>query len=182
MKVTTWVESVLACPRTHAPLEPVTLPKLGSLRPIGRDGFQAHQFGATEYLLTTQNRDRAYPVVDGFPALLWPEALFQAPHEQRVDLRDQRYHEGYSEMKFYNPVAYEDAAHVARLPGYRKTRQLLASRVPSDLFPEPTHEWIEPCFDIEAKVDCSRYIAPVRGRTVLQLGGHGGDAIRLLAA
>jgi len=43
-------------------------------------------------------------------------------------------------------------------------------------------EWIDGCFDIEAMVECSRYIAPVRDKSVLQIGGSGDHALRLLLA
>jgi hypothetical protein len=178
MKVTIWGRSILADPRSKASLE--DCPADGSLRPIGREGFKAPQFGVTSTVFA--NDAHAYPVVEGFPALMWPEVLLPAAQRETADLRDRRFAEAYAEMEHYNPIGRGQAANVTASHGFQRAWRLKEDGIPTEHYPDPVREWIDGCFDIEALVECSRYIAPVRDKTALQIGGSGDHVIRLLLA
>jgi uncharacterized protein YbaR (Trm112 family)/SAM-dependent methyltransferase len=183
MKVTNTVLDLLACPRTHAPLRAARSDSVAALQPIRRAGFEAPQVGVTETLLVTQPGDLAYPVSDGFPALMWPEVLLANGRDEEVDLKDARYHEAYAEMEFYNPVAYANAQNIPSTNIYKEMSRLAgASDEQKCTFPEPHGLWVSPNFDIQATIDCDEYIAPVTNKIALQLGGSGSQAIRLLMA
>lgn len=180
MRTTDRAVSLLACPRTHAPLYPSRGGE--SFRPIERTGFQAPQIGVTAELFVTQGGNCAFPVTDGFPALMWPEALLPQGHGQKVDLRDFRYWEAYSEMEFYNPVSYAGAENIKSTAGYATLKKLIDDKIDPEKFPEPEFHWLDFGFDMQSSLDCLRYIAPVAGKVVVQLGGQGRGAVRLLLA
>lgn len=136
MRLTAWGRSILADPRSHTPLIGTRREDLPDLRPIGRTGFNAPQIVPTDILFAAETA-RAYPVRDGFPALMWPDVLLRQGDDETVDLRDHRYAEVYAEMEFYNPVAYFHAKGVQEFRGFLNMKRLKDRQLPTDSFPEP---------------------------------------------
>jgi len=186
IKVTNNIRDILVCPYSHEPLREIRLKSFqgcdfNNLRPIKRVGFNAPQIINTESFLITQDGKYAYPIIDGFPVLLWPDVHTKADHQ--IDLNDSRYSEVYSEMEHYNLVAMKFADNLEETGAYKSFRVLLTAGIHGDRFPYPEELWIDQgSFDIQARLSGYRYIAPVTGKVVMNLGGHGRDAIRFLLA
>ena len=49
-------------------------------------------------------------------------------------------------------------------------------------FPEPADLWLASTFECSAEYETFRFFTPLRGKTVLQLGGKGTEAVRMLMA
>src|SRR5687767_2737665 len=101
-------QDILVCPETKLPVRQRALDEATSLTPerslvAGRsDG--PRPVGPTPSVLLREDHQCAYPVVDGIPVLLAPEALVPPSRQRSVDLSDPRYAEAYAEMDFYNQV------------------------------------------------------------------------------
>ena len=137
--------------------------------------------GATDRMLIPEDESFAYPIVDGIPVLLGPEKLLPADRAAGhpiLDLRDPIYAEAYEEMEFYNsPQAFPPRYPImGALTGYKD----IASIAPS--FPEPAYLWIDAPHESQAHLEAYRHLAPVAGKTVLQIGGSGSHAIKMLLA
>jgi SAM-dependent methyltransferase len=138
-----------------------------------------------------EDGEGAYPVVDDIPILLAPEMLTPGD-PPAFDLRAAQYAEAYAEREFYD----EEAEKKHALLSAGEVEQLaecsqqfanieLASRLSEstrDGFPEPLDVWVDATYDSEAQADAYRHVAPVRGRSVLQLGGSGGSSVMFLLA
>lgn len=172
----------LRCPVTGSPLKLVDAPcgPGAGFVPVPRRGCDTAPFGPTGKMLILRDESSGYPIVDDIPVLLGPEKLVPAAsREEGVDLRDPLYAEAYAEMAHYNSVNPAGDDEPLRSMGGVTTHNA-ASIARS--FPEPAGVWIDSPHDSLAQLDAYRHLAPVTGRTVMQLGGHGSHAVKMLLA
>jgi len=166
MSATEW----LRCPATGLQLREISTHEAG--RAVGH--LQAREGAPSrviERLLLRSDDEVAYPVVDGVPILLTPEALsVQAPV---FDLTDVRWAEAYAEMAFYNYSAQQAGSS---LPGAVAEIQAAAEQ---STWP---NAWLDAPYDAASQLEVLRYLGQPTDKTILQLGGHGGHAVKMLAA
>lgn len=182
-KFTRQTHSLLACPHSHRTLESVNINDLGELIPIPRKGFEAPRSAKSTSLLVTSDASTAYPIMDGIPILMWPDA-FVKPGTAPVNLKDRTYWEAYTEMAFYNPRALEDARNFpasSLCNGIRKLAEL-PRRVRETEFPKPYELWIDAIYDSKALIDAYEYLTPLEGHNFVQIGGDGRHAVKALLA
>lgn len=182
--------SLLVCPQSKQILVPVSLAEaeiiMGerpvALRVAGSAKDQASPpFGVTEPVLMRADGRLAYPIVEGVPILLAPEALGRARDGRPFDLDDPRYAEAYLEMKFYNQVAGEEAKNIRAAESFKLIQPVLnASRFELQTFPGPRSVWLDATYDCAAQWDAYRHLGSLPGRRVMQLGGKGIHAVKLL--
>ncbi len=178
----------LECPITHAALEPASKEKLE--KEMGESLSSRSQnplFADVTEVLATADRRSIYPVVNGFPVLLAPERLLPESAVSDIDLKDQKYREAYEEMAFYNGVASRQAEEIVSHSPYSALCAIFkpimeATPEQRDSFPNPPEVWLNSVYDCAAQWDIYSHIAPVRGKTLLQIGGTGVNAIKMLLA
>lgn len=162
------------------------------LVPIPRKGQNAQPFGVSEQVLTLKHDPSIhYPVVDGIPVLLGPERLVPTDSPLSrcpvVDLHDPMYREAYEESEVYNAVVKakmlelahdctDDVDYMEGLAGQKDIASVALS------FPEPADIWLEVGYEPGGLFEAYRYLAPVDGKTVMQVGGTGAHAVKLLLA
>lgn len=184
----------LACPSTHRPLRIVELGVKNAsdsfgLIPVRRSGMSSASIGVTDRVLMPDGMDTAYPVVGEFPVLLAPELLVPERAIQEfevVDLTDPRYAEAYQEMEVYNALC-NARVEAAMKSGYAELRKPMGALKPSTdfsnaTFPFPEHLWVDALHDSLSQLEAYSYLAPVRDRVVMQLGGSGTHAVKMLCA
>lgn len=183
LNVSANIRTLLACPQTHRPLvvREVTSADEAVL-PIQRTGSAAPRFQRSGLMAVTEGGDYAYPIVDGFPALLWPEVYTRVAKPEQVDLNHRSYAEAYAEMEHYNPTSLDRAAHIEESDAYGTIAALLRERPPPSDFPAPLSLWLDALHDTGAQSDAYRYLAPLIGKTFVQLGGDGRHAVKLMLA
>jgi SAM-dependent methyltransferase/uncharacterized protein YbaR (Trm112 family) len=182
VNITPAVRKMLACPRTHQPLvDGPALPAAGRI-PITRTGKPGPRFGDAQTSLQTADGRYVYPVVGGFPALLWPEVLTSASEPESVDLDDRHYAEAYAEMDHYNPTALARARDLGGSESYYRAIQAKVANGAATTFPEPLDIWLDAPHDIGAQAEAYRYLAPAAGKVFVQLGGDGRRAVKFLLA
>lgn len=180
---------ILRCPTTRQHLE-ILSAEDAALRVCGtadRSLFQtchATAIGPTDTVMVTEDGSRAYPIVDDYPILMKPEQLVKVA--QPVDIKEPQYEEAYMEMGHYNKIATRDAEEFART-GQTKSLALKScfraqEANASATFPNPRMVWLNAPFDCRAQWDCLSHLAPVAGQRVMQLGGKGISAVKLLIA
>lgn len=185
---------LLRCPVTEQSLavadtseEWIPVPRKGQGGPA-QGGPQplavAHPAGRK--MLMAEDHSAAYPVIDGIPVLLGPERLVRADQAKDfppADLTEPIYAEAYEEMEYYN-----DPANMAA-PG--KIMGNLARNGDDPLplpaaaaarFPHPAHLWVDAAHDSLTQLEAYAHLAPVTGKTVVQLGGRGSHAVKMLVA
>lgn len=184
--------SSLVCPTTKLGLDLLSLEEAqkitkGSLLPRAEShnakGEISKPAGPTPWVLLRKDRACAYPVVDGIPILLSPEALTISGHEVHFDLTDARYAEAYEEMDFYNDAA--SAAREKLTQGGVESilpTELAASEAERNSFPGPWHRWIDTVHDSAALWDAYVHLGEMKGRLIIQLGGSGTHAIKFAMA
>src|SRR4051812_28400834 len=102
------ISAGLVCPLTRLPVGEASLATARETitggRPLAARRITAANaavpIGETQSVLLREDGRAAYPIVDGFPVLLGPEALGATPAE--FDLVTSHYAEAYSETEFYN--------------------------------------------------------------------------------
>lgn len=178
---------MLVCPTTKLGLKSMTREqaeeRLGRplhARPdlVNAKGGVSKAAGVTETVLLREDDKCAYPIVDGFPVLLAPEVL-TTEDDLPFDLTDPRYAEAYEEMDFYN-VAAAKMVDVIAHGGIEAVMPLEMGTTDAEKrsFPEPWDRWVDTVFDSAALWDVYSHLSPVRGKTVLQVGGTGGHAVK----
>jgi uncharacterized protein YbaR (Trm112 family)/SAM-dependent methyltransferase len=181
------LQRILVCPETKLPVRQCTLDEAArltpdqSLVPVRSGGPQP--VGPTSSVMLREDHQCAYPIVDGTPVLLAPEALVPHSRQRSFDLSDPRYAEAYAEMNFYNQAAEERAKDVAA----SKMIRLLApvrDAAPTDRgsFPEPREIWLDATYDLASQWDAYKHIGQVEGKRVLQVGGAGVHTLKFLYA
>ncbi len=194
---------LLVCPESRLPLRLLPLGEARAAAACGRRRWRPGPGGLlaalpAEVLLRSDGR-RAYPVIDGIPVLLAPEALTLEPESAGADpapprpaggratapavAADPRYGEAYAEMAHYNAVA---AAHVRCLAHSSAAAAiapaLRATTAERNSFPDPPARWLDLIYDLPAQRSAYRYLAPLAGKRLLQAGGSGVQAVVLLLA
>jgi uncharacterized protein YbaR (Trm112 family)/SAM-dependent methyltransferase len=180
------LNSVLICPITGSRL--VATPReawehgSGS-RCVGIGPFDP--IGLTDELAVSEDQQIAYPIVDGIPVLLGPEA-FQpsaATETHEISVEEPIYAEAYQEMALYGSMAtariqqLEDSAELNSLRKVASDRERLNAS-----FPHPTRLWFGAASTVGAQKRCFSFLAPIEEETVLQVGGTGSHALLLLLA
>lgn len=180
-------ETIFICPQSKLPLRPMSLDQakqaLGSADLVPRANAEAAPFGLTSTMMVRSDNDCAYPVVDGIPILLAPEQITPAIRPQRFDLHDVKYAEAYQEMEHYNKLGHDEAARIRQSEAFHMTEPVLRLE-PKDRnnFPEPKKAWLDCVPDCKAQYESYRFLGPVAGKRLLQLGGKGIHAVKLLLA
>lgn len=180
--------AMLVCPDSKRPVREMTLaeardvvaggqPLVGTVRDQGPPPV-----GETPSTLVRSDDAVAFPVIDGVPILMWPEVLTSADGQVTVDVSAPHYAEAYAELGYYSEVATEHLADVKGTVGYRALSRILdAGDRPG--FPDPGDVWLDATYDCTAQERVFRHLAPkVVDGTVLQVGGSGLQALKLLLA
>lgn len=182
----------LVCPITKSPLNHTTA--IEAERLIGRRlcarpplrnarGALSRAVGVTTDVLLRADLECAYPVVDGYPILLSPEALYPEGASHVVDLTEPVHAEAYEEMDVYNDLASQESTQIRQSETFSTIQPILDPPSRDNLeFPEPSNVWLDAVYDSAGQLDAYRHLAPVRGMRVLQLGGKGNHAVKLLLA
>ena len=173
--------SVLVCPETKLPLRECPLHEARRLvsagpRLVTRASGQPAAIGETEKVLLRQDLQCAFPIFKGIPILLTPEML--TPEPRNFDLKDRLWAEAYEEMAFYNSMFGKELDELTTA----KLEPFNAAKPHARTFPEPRKIWIDMPYDGQAQRDAFRHLADIRGKRVVQLGGHGSHAISFLLA
>jgi SAM-dependent methyltransferase/uncharacterized protein YbaR (Trm112 family) len=179
-------EVELRCPGSRAPFEIVGLDEAreelgGSLRPAPRIGRTP--IGSTPSVALVREAGWAYPVVDGIPVLVLPERLFGHDGADPSDVTRPPYGEAYAEIEPYT-FASDLAAHDAGMhaAGERLRSLQLLPTAERACYPEPPGRWVGGADGIAAQLRAVRSLAPVQGQRILQIGGNGMHALKMLAA
>jgi uncharacterized protein YbaR (Trm112 family)/SAM-dependent methyltransferase len=175
---------ILVCPATKQPLRRCSIeeatgdgPLFTPLRPSG--GTRRMPF-----VMLRADGAAAYPIVEGTPLLLAPEALVRSGSKARpYDVADPPYAEAYHEMVFYNDAAGGSGGEAER-EEYAGVLRRVAHLTSIELkrFPEPKELWLDAVYDSAAQMDCYRHLAPLTDATIMQLGGKGIHAVKFLLA
>lgn len=167
--------ALLRCPVTRQPLQAAA--GIGEFHAMQSAGG-AEPLGATDIVFVTEDGQHAYPVVAGVPVLIAPERLSRTAAEHTgLDVSLPPFAESYAERALYADLAVQRGNDVL----LRRLRALLAEADPRT-FPEPTRHWHSGGSTAAAYAAALRHLAPVAGRTVLQIGGIGSHAIKLVHA
>lgn len=171
-----WVCPVDASPLLDLSLEEAEDRLDGRLQPVARSGSTSAPLGTTPTVKLCLVHEAAFPVADDVPVLLAPEMLRPVGQSvEPIDLRQPRFAEAYAEMAFYGANRDEDDAMLVIL------RSIKNLGLGPDSFPDDVG-WLDASYDGPAQHDCYRHVAPVAGRVVMQLGGGGLHAVKLLLA
>jgi ubiquinone/menaquinone biosynthesis C-methylase UbiE/uncharacterized protein YbaR (Trm112 family) len=180
-------QAIFLCPQTKLPLRAMPLAEarvaLRSENLVSRANDDPAPFGVTSTLMVRSDNACAYPVVDGIPILLAPEQITPANRPQTFDLRDVKYAEAYEEMTHYNQVAKAEAANIRDSEAYHMVKEVL--KLPAerrDTCPDPKEFWVDCVHDCKAQYEAYRYLEPFDGKRVLQIGGKGIHATKMLLA
>lgn len=165
---------LLRDPADHSRALALGAPEPG-LKPQKRSGGRPDPIGVTDEVVMMANGS-AYPVVDSVPVMLRPERLAHDGDEPS-DLDD-------------SPVAEacEDArAQSARVNGAttdkaKRSLRRIYSDVDPMSFPYDIAQWVESGIIGGPYAAAMSHIGPVEGEVVLQLGGIGSQALRLIRA
>jgi SAM-dependent methyltransferase len=152
------------------------------LAPIQRVGPARPRAEGVTDLLADEAHGVAFPVVNGIPVLMWPDAYVpMALETPPADMDDRLYAEAYAEMAFYNVASAQQAADICKTDIHRRLRRV-ADEGDAKTFPDPVDLWIESVHDSAAQTGVYRYLGPLEGKTFMQLGGDGRHAIIALLA
>lgn len=181
---------LLVCPETKQRVTACSLAdaaeRMGASDLVPRRGNQSRPIGATSTVMLRDDHRCAYPVVGHVPVLLVPEQLLaerDAPSVDVIDIADQRYAESYEEMAHYNEAARSQTERMEAAPESAGLAQLLELTQEQRLaFPLPRRRWVDATYEPVAQWEAFRHLAPLAGKTVLQLGGKGIHAVRFLVA
>lgn len=180
-------EDILVCPLTKQRLVLRSLDQarqaLRTAELLPRANASPKPFGTTTQLLVRSDNRCAYPVVDGIPILLAPEQITPADRQQEFDLTDMRYAEAYEEMAHYNEVARQEALAIMESQSYQSTEPVMRlSAEQRRLLPDPKEAWVDDWPNAISQYEAFRYLRPIAGKRVLQLGGKGIHAVKFLLA
>ena len=140
-------------------------------------GCDAEAIGITDLMVQVADGSAAYPVVDGIPVLMSTERL--ASERVEIQVAGTNFEEAYQEQKLYTELASSVLGSSAR--GLEEVRRVVETADPSR-FPEPPESWFGGGSTAGAYLKAMRHLAPVADCTVLQIGGVGTHALKLLHA
>jgi SAM-dependent methyltransferase/uncharacterized protein YbaR (Trm112 family) len=179
----------LVTPQQNTPLREVPLQTAESLlggrplKPLAREG--PSPIGPTPTVLLSSPASTAYPIVDGVPILAAPEVLVPEGRPCSVRIDDPKYAESYRETDHYTQVAAGHLAAVKESTSFRELRPSLApTQRDTASFPYPIAKWIGPtavCTSV-ARAEAYRHLVPLHEAHVLEVGGSGINAVRMLLA
>ena len=179
---------ILVCPVSRVRLRPMPLSEaedlLGGRLDAGA-GRGYRPVGPTPTVLVREDRQGAYPVVDGIPVLMAPEILRRAGSgEKGVDVTDPRYVEAYTEMEHYSAAAAREAQDVAASASASRVRRLVAlvADGAAPAFPDPRSGWLDATYELPAQWEAFGHLQPVAGSRMLEIGGRGLHAVKFLLA
>ena len=146
-------------------------------------GVMTEPMGRSPYVLLREDHACAYPVIDEIPILLVPEQLTLSGKSRDFDsLCHANYAEAYEEMEFYNEEAMLEAVKIKDSVSYAIIRPILNSDEVNLSFPYPRVVWIDAIYDCAAQWDAYISMCPIQGKAILQLGGKGIHAVKMLLA
>ncbi|MCP3982265.1 MAG: methyltransferase domain-containing protein [bacterium] len=188
MKLEEFVD-YLVCPATNQKLalEGDSSARRSELAPVSRTNGDLpvpQSVGVTDRILVCSDTKSAYPVIDDIPVLMVPEQLRAAAEVATappVDLRDLKYAEAYEEMEFYNARRDEAGDDVldsimAGLTGHPDIPAI------AETFPKPHDIWLDAIHDSLGQLEAYEYLAPLKDKVFLQLGGSGSHSVKSLLA
>ncbi len=186
------LKDLLVCPLTKQPVLLLPLAEAesrmgGKLRERPKlnnaNGGPSMPVGLTETVLVRQDLKLAYPVIDGIPILLAPEALSLNDAETSFDLADPKYAEAYLEMEAYNETAagYEGQLNDGDAWSILPT-EMAATEEERRSFPAPWRRWVDARHDSAAQWDAYLHLGTMERRRMLQLGGSGTHAVKFAMA
>lgn len=171
----------LVCPNSRSPLTRVD--RATALEVLGSDlqRIDAHRAvvadgDVPEELMLRADNAGAYPIVDGIPVLMAPEMLVSAGRGMPIDTRKDPYREAYEEMDFYDAVAADEVSDLHNSDAF----EIVHAARNGDVF--PGRGWLDSEYEITAQSDAYQFIAPMEGKTAVQLGGKGIHAVKFLLA
>jgi uncharacterized protein YbaR (Trm112 family) len=186
------------CPLMHSPLVPVPLgtarARIARGEPLATRVHTGHgraPIGETPEVLLRSDGHAAYPIVDGVPILLAPEVLTDPRAQLRFDLQSSHYAEAYNEMLFYDSTSTVVAEQIHSVASLAESpeedlqllgRQHSVSDAERADFPHPPEQWLGARMDLGSEWDCYTHLAPIQNKHIVQLGGRGSAAMRLLLA
>jgi uncharacterized protein YbaR (Trm112 family)/SAM-dependent methyltransferase len=182
---------MLVCPTTHKPVRRIALGEAedrigGALAPLRlwrEDSDKIRPIGPTTEVLWRDDDNAAYPIIDGFPVLMAPEALVRPAEQRAFNVQDPRYEEAYAEMAFYNRVAEEEAKHITDTLAYQFIRRIIDAGEPIiGAFPRPPEMWLDSTYELHAQWDSYLHMAPLTDTRVLMVGGKGIHVVKFLVA
>lgn len=183
---------LLVCPETKRALFPCTIQeaeqRAGTELLPRRDALNARgevskPVGKTPHVLLREDYACAYPIVDGIPILLVPEALRPLNLLYDVDLTKPQYAEAYEEMEYYNKVAILESKDILKSEAYFVIAPSIgASEQEIHNFPHPKERWIDATYDCMAQWNAYTYLGTIKNKQIVQLGGKGSHAVKFLLA
>jgi SAM-dependent methyltransferase len=121
--------------------------------------------------------------VDGIPILIGPERLIPSTESPTVDVRSRQYAEAYEERDFYDSIAAVGVKQIRESEAFEHLEPVVERGSEyRDTFPDPVSLWLNATYEPVAQELAYGYLAPVREKVVLQVGGTGLHAITLLLA
>jgi uncharacterized protein YbaR (Trm112 family) len=179
---------LVVCPETGSPLQLMPLERAEHEVFGGRvlqrptaDGYLP--VGPTPEVMVREDGEGAYPVRHGVPVLLSPEMLVPLGVQRSVDVSEPRFAEAYREMDYYSEEARREAGILARSKTAADIDRVLAAGPEAvQTFPDNRRLWIDAKFEAAAQLDALRHLMPIAGARVLQVGGRGIHAVKLLLA
>lgn len=188
LKAFTPEKNCLVCPESKLALRPCSLEEARKL--LSANGRLIRARSAEEIIdddiRTVMLREDglcAYPIVNGIPVLLGQEKLVPPDSPLVADRTSPKYQEAYDEMSFYDSTA---ARKIREMTRDRAVAKLFPGGMvrPEErsLFPDPLEKWIDAVYDGWAQIDAYRFLAPLRAKRVIQIGGKGLHAVKFLVA
>lgn len=176
---------LLVCPATKQPVRMVDSVALGlDLRPATQMKrgavIEARFVEPVQMVMLRDDRRAAYPVVRGVPIMLVPEMLSIGTPPPVIDLDDPKYAEAYDERDYYEATATEFINGLPTSQLYRLVKRVRDSQRAGSRFPNPQGIWLDATYDCIAQWRAYKYLAPLDGKVVLQLGGSGAAAVVFL--
>lgn len=164
---------LLTDPVDGTPVKEIGPPLDGLYAPVRADGDPA-PVGLTEQVVYTEGG--AYPVVEGVPVLLAPERLHLEPGRV-APIAGTRYAGAYGEQALYTSVT----DGVLWEPAAEALERIFLDVDPAS-FPDDIAPWLTLGNTGRPYELSMRHLGPVSGAVVLQVGGIGSHALKLLHA
>lgn len=140
--------------------------------------------GRTKRVLIREDESGAYPVIGSIPVLMGPELLIPASNESLAKMDHlEVYREAIEEKSYYSAVAEQVSLSVANSPDVHALGGAAQLRKEErNQFPSPYWIWVDAVYDSRAQLDGLAHLAPVNRKRILQIGGRGRAAVKLLLA
>lgn len=150
-----------------------TLVGLGNNAPIG----------LTKELMVTQNDLIGYPIVDGVPVVLAPEA-FSFDSAVTRSVSDRRYAEAYAEREHYGQSFDISTNDIDTSSAWREVQPVFERVTPESArsFPDPPELWLSSNSTASARHGALSFLGDLKDTNVLQIGGGGTHALLMLIA